>query len=223
MANPWGSGLFGVDPSRAALVPFKANLRPQTSFGWVICHDADVQASEPEEEEQAWVPGAHADQGRAKDPQSPAPEGAAAVGGERRLKVGPVGLARPGAGAPGRFRLPPGSRITRSGDIRNLLRRGKRKKTSHLDVFFLSSERAGSRLGLVVPKHGHGVVDRNRVKRRLREIGRTEVLPRLRVEGLVLDLLVRARREAYRAGFDQLRKELTAITEDLCSGWSSFR
>jgi ribonuclease P protein component len=223
MANPWDSALFGVDPSRAALVALKANLRTQTSFGWVICHDADVQATEPEEEEQARLPGTHADQGRAEDSQSPAPEGTAAAGSERRLQVGPVGVARPGAGAPGWFRLPPGSRITRSEDIRNLLRRGRRKKTSHLDVFFLSSDRAGARLGLVVPRHGHRVVDRNQVKRRLREIGRTEVLPRLRMEGIVLDLLIRARREAYRADYHQLWNELAAMTEDLCSGWFSCR
>ena len=126
-------------------------------------------------------------------------------------------------GAPGRFRLPPASRITRTRDIRKLLRKGKRKKTSHLDVFFLSSDSAVPRIGIVVPKHRHRVVERNKVKRRLREIGRREVLPRLREEGASADFLIRARREAYDADYQQLREELKEIVEELCSGPSSWR
>jgi ribonuclease P protein component len=49
----------------------------------------------------------------------------------------------------------------------------------------------------VVPKHHRRVVDRNRLKRRLREICRRELLPRFKDEGLHLDLLIRARKEAY--------------------------
>ena len=132
-------------------------------------------------------------------------------------------MARPGAGAPGRFRFPPSSRITRTRDIRALLRKGRRKKTSHLDVFFLSSGRSGPRLGLVVPKHRHRVVDRNRVKRRLREIGRRDVLPRLRAGTLSFDLLIRARKEAYEAGYNELRSEIKEMIEELCSGPHSWR
>ena len=130
-------------------------------------------------------------------------------------------MARPRAGAPGRFRLTPASRITRTRDIRELLRKGKRKKTSHLDVFFLSSPGSEPRFGLVVPKHRHSVVERNKVKRRLREIGRRDVLPRLRDEGVTADLLIRARREAYGVGYQELRRELTEMIEGLCSGASS--
>ncbi len=70
---------------------------------------------------------------------------------------------------------------------------------------------------MIVPKHRHSIVERNRVKRRLREIGRTRVLPRLREHGLALDVLVRARREAYGVGFRTLKDELQSVTEDLCS------
>ena len=127
-------------------------------------------------------------------------------------------FARPDAGAPGRFRLPPSSRITRTRDIRALLRTGKRKKTSHLDVFFLSSESPEPRVGLIVPKYRRRVVDRNLLKRRLREIGRREAIPRLRIAGTSFDLLIRARREAYGASFKQLNRELGDLVEELCSG-----
>jgi ribonuclease P protein component len=70
---------------------------------------------------------------------------------------------------------------------------------------------------MIVPKHRHSIVERNRVKRRLREIGRTRVLPRLGEQGLALDVLVRARREAYEVGFRSLTDELEAMTEALCS------
>lgn len=131
-------------------------------------------------------------------------------------------MARPTAGAPGPFRLPPSHRIARTRDIRELLRKGKKKKTSHLDVFFLSSERSEPRLGVVVPKHRYRVVDRNRVKRRLREIGRREVLPRLREAGLRGDILIRARPAAYGVGYEELRDELAEMIEELCSGPSSW-
>ncbi|MFC1791756.1 ribonuclease P protein component [Gemmatimonadota bacterium] len=127
-----------------------------------------------------------------------------------------MGESRPGATTPGSFRLPPASRITRTLEIRALLRKGRRKKTSNLDVFFLSSPGTEPRVGLVVPKHRHRAVDRNRVKRRLREVARREVLPRLREAGVPLDLLIRARREVYDASYQQLRRELVEVTEELC-------
>ncbi len=123
-----------------------------------------------------------------------------------------------GTGLGGRgFRLPRSGRIQKARDIRSLLRDGSRKKTPSLDVFFLSSPVARNRWGMIVPKHRHSIVERNRVKRRLREIGRTRVLPPLRERGLALDVLVRARREAYGVGYRRLSDELQSVMEDLCS------
>ncbi len=221
--SPWKERGFGVDPCPGSWVPLKAVLSMQPWTEWVIPHDADVQSPEPEEKEQTRVPGPYADQRGPEDPQPASSQRAAASGGERRLEIGPVGKAHPGAGAPGGFGLPPSSRITRTGDIRNLMRRGRKKKTSNLDVFFLSSSEPGPRVGIVVPKHHRRVVDRNRVKRRLREVSRQELLPRLREQGLRLDLLIRARREAYEASYRQLRREVLEVTEELCSGRLSWR
>ncbi len=126
--------------------------------------------------------------------------------------------AGPGPSRTAEFRFPRSARITQTREIRSLLRQGTRKKTPNLDVFFLSSHGPRSRWGLIVPKHRHSIVERNRVKRRLREIGRIRVLPRLDEAGTAFDVLVRARREAYAAGFRTLKAELQAVTEDLCSG-----
>jgi ribonuclease P protein component len=63
------------------------------------------------------------------------------------------------------------------------------------------------RVGIVVPKHGRNVIDRNRTKRRLRELVRLRLLP---VIGQV-DLLVRAKPEAYRSTFDELSAQVDSI------------
>lgn len=117
----------------------------------------------------------------------------------------------------GGFGLPRGARITAPAEIQALQRRGKRRKTRHLDVLVSPSPVARSRLGVVVPKHRHRIVERNRVKRRLREIGRTGVLPALRGAGLALDVLLRARPEAYDASYTELRGEVLALVEEWCS------
>jgi len=66
----------------------------------------------------------------------------------------------------------------------------------------------------VVPRHRHTAVDRNRLKRRLREIVRLDVLPWLDQGDGPADVLLRARPEAYRATYDELRTEVVAWLAD---------
>jgi len=72
-------------------------------------------------------------------------------------------------------------------------------------------------VGWVVPKLGHGIVERNRLKRRLREIARRRVLTRLRLAGCGTDVLVRARREGYRTTYDELERQWMSVVEAACS------
>jgi ribonuclease P protein component len=60
------------------------------------------------------------------------------------------------------------------------------------------------------------VVDRNLLKRRLREIGRREILPRLDSAGKRADVLIRARGRAYGVDFDSLALEVREAVEGLC-------
>ena len=62
------------------------------------------------------------------------------------------------------------------------------------------------RMGLIVPRFQASAVARNRLRRRLRELWRVE----LQAVQPAWDLVIRARREAYRATFDQLRTQLLA-------------
>ena len=94
-----------------------------------------------------------------------------------------------------------------------MFQQGKRSRTAHLDVFDSASPFAYPRVGVVVPKHRRSSVERNRLKRRLREVLRRDVLPRLYANDVATDILVRARKEAYLATFTQLRDELLAWME----------
>jgi ribonuclease P protein component len=77
-------------------------------------------------------------------------------------------------------------------------------RTGHLDFLWTDNAAGLPRMGLIVPKYQSTGVARNRLRRRLKEIWRREVQGVLRP----LDLLVRARREAYAATFAALRAEV---------------
>jgi ribonuclease P protein component len=93
---------------------------------------------------------------------------------------------------------------------------GKRKSTGSLDVFVGDSPAPHPRLGLIVPKLGRRIVDRNLLKRRLREIGRRQLLPPLAASGRRVDVLIRARGRAYESDFDTLAREAEGAVEALC-------
>lgn len=128
----------------------------------------------------------------------------------------PADVPRSGE-SPG-FSFPRSRRITTGPGIRRVLTQGKRWRTDHLDVHATASPESFSRLGLIVAKHGHRIVERNLVKRRLREIGRLEVLPRLQGCDARIDLLIRARHRAYGASYDELRDQVVRLVEEeLCA------
>ena len=62
-----------------------------------------------------------------------------------------------------------------------------------------------------MPRFGHSAVDRNTVKRRLRTLGRTELLPMMGA----LDVVIRANPAAYAASFDELRAALHQVMKKL--------
>lgn len=79
--------------------------------------------------------------------------------------------------------------------------------TPHLDVRFDASVQISPRIGLIVPKHKHSAIDRNRLRRRLRELIRIQLLPAV-ARG---DALIRAKAEAYDVSFAGLRVEIESI------------
>jgi ribonuclease P protein component len=64
-----------------------------------------------------------------------------------------------------------------------------------------------------VPKYGRSSVERNRLKRRLREIARRQLLGQIPA----VDVTIRVRREAYDATFHALLAELIGARDRLTS------
>jgi ribonuclease P protein component len=82
-------------------------------------------------------------------------------------------------------------------------------QTERLDARASASLLLHPRVGVVVPKYRWDIIDRNRVKRRLRELARTKMLPTIGS----IDVLLRAKPEAYSASFEQLSVEVDAIAK----------
>ena len=91
---------------------------------------------------------------------------------------------------------------------------GKRLRTKHLEVRILASPLLQPRVGFVVPRYNHSAVDRNRLKRQLREIVRTSILGGLPA----VDVVIKTRPSAYNAQFSTLLVEVSqtvAAAEEL--------
>ncbi|MFQ5678457.1 MAG: ribonuclease P protein component [Gemmatimonadota bacterium] len=114
-------------------------------------------------------------------------------------------------------RLPRASRIRSAREIRQILRGGDRWGGQAVDIFTARSPAGRPRIGVVVPSYGRTLVQRNRVKRRLREIARREWLPGARQASVPWDILLRARPAAYDASFAFLREALCRAFERIGS------
>jgi ribonuclease P protein component len=96
--------------------------------------------------------------------------------------------------------------LARRADLDACWTAGRRVAARYLDLAWRANRAGHPRLGFVVPRFQHTAVARNRIRRRLREIARRGPLGALPA----VDILVRARRAAYAAGFAALRDDLTA-------------
>ena len=84
-------------------------------------------------------------------------------------------------------------------------------RTEHLDVRANDSLLSHARVAVIVAKHGHTIVERNRLRRRLRELARTKLIPHV----ASMDVVVRTLASAYEAAFEDLAREIDQITSDL--------
>jgi ribonuclease P protein component len=87
-------------------------------------------------------------------------------------------------------------------------------KTGVLDVRVAASPSSRAQVGVIVPKYKRTIVERNRLRRRLRELARVRLLPVL--EGTTDErparaVLIRALPVAYSASFDGLAREIDAV------------
>ena len=121
-----------------------------------------------------------------------------------------------GRGVASRSVFPRSHRLTRGDDLNAVRLTGARFRVPHLDIRTRGSppNLAYARVGFVVPKYAHSAVDRNRLKRRLRELTRTQLLPILPP----MDLVIRALPSAYEVSFATLTRAIARVAEHLCGG-----
>lgn len=75
---------------------------------------------------------------------------------------------------------------------------------------------------MIVPRYKHSAVDRNRLKRRLRELARLRLLPVLSAQPAA-DVVLRVFPPAYRATFAQLTGEVERAVRQLARGLPPLR
>jgi ribonuclease P protein component len=99
--------------------------------------------------------------------------------------------------------------LRRKADFEAVARQGMARSDRLLRIRALRTERPETRIGISTPRTLGGAVERNRVRRRLRELVRERyaALP----DGW--DVLLIAGPEAGRATFGELRRSLTAVME----------
>ena len=86
---------------------------------------------------------------------------------------------------------------------------GRRLRTEHLEVRTTDSLLSHARAAVVVGKHRHTIVERNKLRRRLRELVRTTLLP----DAGSMDLVVRSLPSAYEASFEELKVEIENVQQ----------
>lgn len=101
--------------------------------------------------------------------------------------------------------FPKSRRLLRHADFERVYKQGRRHFAVHMTVFYLRRENvpAGLRVGFTVSKVLGGAVQRNRMKRRLREVVRLSVQPEVAV-----DVVINPKRSLLAADFGEVQSEV---------------
>ncbi len=114
--------------------------------------------------------------------------------------------------AAGRF--PRTRKLLRHADFQRVYQQGRRHFAAHMTVFYLECNgESGLRVGLTVGRVLGGAVERNRIKRRLREAVRAS----LKNLGRDVDVVINPKKSALTAEFAVLREEVAQAFEKIQS------
>ena len=103
------------------------------------------------------------------------------------------------------LRFPPSLRLRKRAEFDRVYQGGERHSSANMTVIFLAATgRSGSRVGFTAGKALGGAVERNRIRRRLREAVRRH----LRELKTPAEIVFHPRKSALRADFSQLEAEV---------------
>ena len=102
--------------------------------------------------------------------------------------------------------FPKSRRLLRHSDFERVYKQGKRHFAVHMTVFYLrrEGELQGLRVGFTVSRVLGGAVQRNRMKRRLREAVRLNTVP----ADVAADVVINPKRTLLAADFADVQKEI---------------
>jgi ribonuclease P protein component len=116
-------------------------------------------------------------------------------------------LNAPGSGK--RARFTGAMRLLRHSDFERVYKQGRRHQAAHMTVFYLLQQAGGLRVGFTVGKVLGGAVERNRMKRRLREAVRLD-WPAV---GMPVDVVINPRKSVLKIEFSGLCNEVSRVFE----------
>ena len=109
------------------------------------------------------------------------------------------------SGSGSRARFSRSSRLLRHADFERVYKQGQRHFAAHMTVFYLRRAQGdAARVGFTVGRVLGGAVDRNRMKRRLREAVRRHLPP-----GVPVDVVINPKKSLLTADFADLLVEVS--------------
>lgn len=105
------------------------------------------------------------------------------------------------------------TRLRKHADFEKVYHRGQRFFSAHMTLFFLRRESNGARVGFTVPRALGTAVERNRIRRRMREAARLN----LAAAGNAVDVVIHPKKSVLRASFAELREEVARAFERIQS------
>jgi ribonuclease P protein component len=103
------------------------------------------------------------------------------------------------------LRFPASLRLRKRAEFDQVYKRGERHSSANMTVIFLAAADGSPRIGFTAGKAMGGAVERNRIRRRLREAVRRH----LRELKAPAEVVFHPRKSALRADFSQLEAEVT--------------
>ena len=102
-------------------------------------------------------------------------------------------------------KFPRAARLLKHADFERVYKRGRRHFSSHMTVFYLRQTEGNARVGFTVGRVLGGAVERNRIKRRLRETVRQR---RSILKGPV-DIVINPKKSVLKVEFPILLEEIS--------------